>query len=216
MNNPTVTSVYNLIILDESGSMASIKQPTINGFNEIMQAIRHDAMTDPEIAQWISFFSFNGAGIKEILPLGRAEDLPLLSEDSYQPDNNTPLHDAIGYACNKLRFAIEKETGYSVLVTILTDGEENSSKEFNFEGVGGLITALKAKGWVFTYIGANHDVEKVALSINITNSMSFEASAAGTSQMVNENMSSRKRYMDKIKTGAPPKDLSEDFFDKKK
>ena len=214
MNHPTVTAVYNLIILDESGSMQSIKQPTINGFNEIIQSIRHDAKQTAEVAQWINFYSFNGAGIKEILPLGRVEELPLLSEESYQPDHMTPLYDAIGYACSKLRFAIEKANNYSVLVTILTDGEENASKEFDHNGVSRLIAALKEKGWVFTYIGANHDVKKVALSMNISNSMSFESNLMGTESMMQENMSSRKRYMDKIRSGAPPKDLSEKFFDK--
>lgn len=216
MNNPTVTAVFNLIILDESGSMESIKQPTINGFNEIIQSIRHDATTTPEIAQWINFYSFNGSGIKEILPLGRAEELALLTEESYQPDNLTPLYDAIGYGCNKLRFALEKEKNYSVLVTILTDGHENASREYTHESIANLISILKPQGWVFTYIGANHDVEKVAVSINISNFMRFDADNAGTESMMQTTAESRNNYMNKIKSGAASAALDKDFFEKKK
>jgi len=38
-----------------------------------------------------------------------------------------------------------------------------------------MILALKSQGWVFTYIGANHDVEKTAVSLNINNHLHFEA-----------------------------------------
>ncbi len=63
----TIKKVFNLIILDESGSMESIKMATINGFNELMQSIKHSMKEDPEIDQFVQFFSFNGGGIKEQL-----------------------------------------------------------------------------------------------------------------------------------------------------
>jgi len=59
-----------------------------------------------------------------------------------------------------------------VLVTIITDGEENSSKEFTGQMIKKMIDELKALGWVFTFIGANIDVEKVAAQISINNSTS--------------------------------------------
>jgi hypothetical protein len=210
MTQPTVSKVYNLIILDESGSMESIKQPTINGFNEIVQSIRHSAKESPEINQYLNFFSFNSSGIKEIFPLGKVDEIPVLTNDNYQPDNLTPLYDAIGYGVNKLRYSIEKEKDFSVLVTILTDGEENASKEYSFSTIASLIKLLSAKGWVFTYIGANHDVEKVAVSLNIKHKMTFGFNPAGVQVMTNNVQDSRRSYMDKIKKG--DKNLDEDFF----
>jgi hypothetical protein len=207
---PTVSKVYNLIILDESGSMESIKQPTINGFNEILQSIRHSAKESPEITQFLNFFSFNSSGIKEIFTLAKVDEIPVLSDENYKPDNCTPLYDAIGYGLNKLRFAIEKEKDFSVLVTILTDGAENASKEYSFTTIGALIKLLSEKGWVFTYIGANHDVEKTAISLNIINRMSFEANDAGMNLATNMVLNSRKNYMNKIKKG--DKNLDEDYF----
>ena len=211
MNKPVINKVFNLIILDESGSMESIKEPTINGFNELIQGIKHSLKENPGIEQFINFFSFNGQGIKEHLPLCRAEHLNFLSRDKYVPDHMTPLYDAIGFTVNQLKKSIENETQYSVLVTILTDGEENHSKEYRFEDVAALIADMKSKGWVFTYIGANHNVEQTAVSLNINNHLQFDATEEDVEQMFEKNNNSRKKYMQKIQSGLP--DLSKDFFD---
>lgn len=123
----------------------------------------------------------------------------------------TPLYDAIGMASNKLNNALEKESDYSVLVTILTDGEENNSKEYTKAAIHALITALKSKGWVFTYIGANHDVEKQAFSLNITNHLHFTASDEDTAAMFTKNSESRRAYMGKVKRNEKD-DLQENYF----
>jgi hypothetical protein len=56
--------VHNLIILDESGSMASIQETTIQGFNEIVQTIKGIEKQYPDQEHFISLISFNGLGIK--------------------------------------------------------------------------------------------------------------------------------------------------------
>ena len=101
--------VFNLIIVDESGSMESIKHATITGFNELIQSIHFEAKKDPELEQYIQFYSFNSGGIREQIPLGRVGELTRLDETNYRPNNMTPLYDAIGYATGKLRFVLEKE-----------------------------------------------------------------------------------------------------------
>lgn len=206
-----VSRVYNLIILDESGSMEAIKKATIEGFNKLIQSIKASLEETPEIEQYVNFFSFNGSGISEHLPLIDVSHLQQLSEENYRPDNSTPLYDAIGYSVNRLRSNIESETGYSVLVTIFTDGEENSSREYSFDAVAALIKDLGTKGWVFTYIGANHDVQRTASSLNIKNHIKFDATMAETEAVMRKNISSRMNYMNKLKSGRT--DLAEGFFD---
>lgn len=49
----------------------------------------------------------------------------------YQPDASTPLYDAIGFSVNKLRQKLASKKDYNVLVTILTDGEENALREYS-------------------------------------------------------------------------------------
>jgi len=52
--------VYNLIVLDESGSMEEIKNETISGFNEIVQTVKGAEQDFPEQEHFISFITFNG------------------------------------------------------------------------------------------------------------------------------------------------------------
>jgi uncharacterized protein YegL len=209
-----INKVYNLIILDESGSMESIKKATIQGFNELLQSIKHSLITLPQIGQFVNYYSFNGSAIKELLPVSDASMLNYLNETNYQPDNMTPLYDAIGLAVNRLKKSIEHQADYSVLVTILTDGEENASVEYTHKSIAGLIADLKKQGWVFTYIGANHDVEKTAFSLNINNHLHFEANEEDMKQMFEMNTNSRTRYMNRIQSGDV--NLQEDFFDENK
>ena len=54
-----------------------------------------------------------------------------IDQSSYHPNSGTPLFDAIGFTTLKLKEYLQGKTGYNVLVTIMTDGEENISKEFN-------------------------------------------------------------------------------------
>lgn len=64
--------IFNLIILDESGSMQSIKQPTIDGFNETVQTIKGIQQQHPEEEHYITLVTFNGLGIKA-LPSNQSE-----------------------------------------------------------------------------------------------------------------------------------------------
>jgi hypothetical protein len=57
--------------------------------------------------------------------------LKQINDKTYMPNASTPLFDAVGFSINKLKDAIQGQTDYNVLVTILTDGEENASKKFS-------------------------------------------------------------------------------------
>ena len=140
MNNQK--KIVNLIILDESGSMQSIKEYVIRGFNETIQTIRGAAEKEPALEQWINFYSFNSGGIREQIPLSPVQALQELNDETYKPDSGTPLYDAVGYACNKLRKEIQEMEDVTVLVTILTDGEENASREYDHAAIAALIGEL--------------------------------------------------------------------------
>lgn len=168
-------TVYNLIILDESGSMRALKSATLTGFNEVVQTIKGVEKQFPEQTHFVSLVAFNGLGIKTLLFNQLVSDLEEIDERTYQPDSMTPLYDAIGFSVNKLRRETDTVPDRNVLVTILTDGEENNSKEFTGAMIKKLIEELKKEGWTFTYIGANHDVEQVAASLSIPNRLKFEA-----------------------------------------
>jgi hypothetical protein len=205
----TTDNVYNLIILDESGSMDLIRKSTISGFNEIVQTIKGIETQYPEQKHFISLVSFNGMGIKTLLDKKPVSELSQINEKTYHPNSSTPLYDAIGLSVLKLRIDLAGIENTSVLVTIFTDGEENSSKEFNGHQIGKIIDEQKAIGWTFTYIGANQDVEQEAMKISITNTMHFTTSEPAMQQMFKKETRARQAYSEKIRQ---KQDLRDKFY----
>lgn len=209
----TTDKVYNLIILDESGSMESIKKATISGFNEVVQTIKGIEKQFPEQKHFISFITFNGNGIKTHLDKQPVAGLETISDNTYIPDSMTPLYDAIGMSVLKLKYDIAGQENTNVLVTILTDGMENASNEFNGSQVKKIIEEQKALGWTFTYIGANQDVVKEGASISITNTMQFNANDEDMKIMFQVENESRRRYSEKIRN---KEEKGEDYYKSKK
>lgn len=201
--------VHNLIILDESGSMEGIKSVIIQGFNELVQTIQGIEQKFHEQEHFISFVSFNGLGIKQLHFIEPAGKLKKIDCRSYKPDASTPLFDAMGYSIAKLKQALEDKSDYNVLVTVLTDGEENASREFSGYDIKSLVEELKRNKWTFTYIGTDHDVEKIALSLSIDNTMVFDKNEDDIKCMFVKEQSARIRYSEKIRCNM---DTSEDYF----
>lgn len=192
-------TVHNLIILDESGSMESIKRVIMDGFNEIVQTAKGIAVEYPEQDHYISLVSFNGLGQKLLHFIDPVERIEEINHRRYSPNASTPLYDAIGFAIKKLQQVLSKETHYNVLVTILTDGEENSSKEYSGSQIKGLIEELKQEGWTFTYMGTDHDVAKAAYSLAIDNTIAFDKNPEGIYEVFEVEKLARKRYSEKLR-----------------
>ena len=209
----TKHQVHNLIVLDESGSMGSIKSTIIQGFNEIVQTIKGIESQFPEQEHFISLISFNGLGQKVLHFNEPVAKLEQIDDSKYQPDASTPLYDAIGFSLNKLKNILATKTDYNVLVTIMTDGEENASKEFNGKEIKKMIDDLKNENWTFTYIGADHDVENFALNISITNSMRFHKNEDDMKKMFESEKTSRANYSRKIRD---KEDTTEGYFEEPK
>lgn len=193
------TKICNLIILDESGSMNTIKNTIINGFNEVVQSVKSVAEQFPEQEHFISLVSFDSIAIKTIHEVESIEKLEQIDAEKYQPNALTPLYDAMGTSILQLKKVTDTHDDCKVLVTILTDGEENASKEFNGQSIKKLVDELQSKNWTFTYIGANHDVENFAISISIHNYMKFETNDKDMKRMFDEEKEARMNYSKKIR-----------------
>ncbi len=195
----TKHQVHNLIILDESGSMRSIKPAIIEGFNEIVETVKGIEKQFPEQEHFISLVTFNGLGQKTLLWKEHVGKIDLIDGNTYRPQASTPLYDAIGFSCTKLSKELETVTACNVLVTILTDGEENASKEYSGKATKELIEELKLNRWAFTYIGTDHDVEKTAQSLSITNTITFQKNKAGTKIMFAKERVGRHIHSQRIR-----------------
>lgn len=202
--------VHNLIILDESGSMESIKTTIIQGFNELVQTIQGIEKQFPEQEHFISFVSFNGLGQKLLHFIDPASKLKQIDDKTYKPEASTPLFDAMGFSINKLKQSLQGQTDYNVLVTVLTDGEENASREFSGNDIKKLVEELKQNRWTFTYIGTDHDVEKIAISLSINNTMVFEKNEADIKRMFVKEQKARATYSNKIRFN---EDTSSNYFE---
>lgn len=211
------TKIYNLIILDESGSMQAIRSAAVSGVNETLQSIRQAQLKHPEQEHFVTLVTFKGLPaelslntIMDCIPVENAKEI---EDTDYVPDSCTPLFDAMGFSLNNLAAVVQRDD--KVLVTIITDGYENSSVEWADESaIKTLVTLLKNKGWVFAYIGANQDVHKVASSMSIKNACCFTASNIGIGQMVNRLNNARTAMYDRIAEDTFCADKeNENFFD---
>lgn len=187
------TYTFNLIILDESGSMSGSEIRTVTGCNETLNSIRSSAREHPKMKQMVSIFCFDTSNSRYLFCNKPIEDVEDVKLSDYRPNACTPLYDAIGYTVTHLEKAITGMDSVG-LVTIITDGYENASQRWSHRSVVNLIESLKRKGWVFTFIGANIDVKRTALDLGIDSFMEFEQSDEGMREMFEQESRSRRAY----------------------
>ena len=192
------SAAYNLIILDESGSMSVVRGATISGCNETLAGIRNIQKEQPGIRQFVSVFCFDTARSRYIFHDTPIEQVRDMTMDDYCPNACTPLYDAVGDTVWQLFRKIDQQEAKGN-VTIITDGYENASRKWTLPLVKDLIAMLKKKGWVFTFIGANIDVKNVASSLGIDSFMKFEQTEAGMDDMFECEKRSRRAYNEKMR-----------------
>lgn len=188
-------NVYNLILLDESGSMSSIWRQALDGINETLNGIRKTQDEYSSQHQYVSIVTFEGNGVRGVKTLRDripVENIQNLKDDDYRPGGCTPLYDAMGLSLNYLQHCVRDED--VVLVTIITDGYENSSNEYSGQAIKTLVEKLRGRGWTFAYIGANQDAVEVAKGLNIDNAMNFDATPQGTVMMCLDYESARRDF----------------------
>jgi len=136
-----------VVILDRSGSMSSVIDDAIGGFNTFLA--KQQADPDPALFTLVQFNDHcetvcSGIDIRDAVPYDRK---------SYVPSGNTALLDAVGQGINDV---LQRTDGSKskVLFAILTDGHENSSTEFTREQIQQLIKMRQEAGWEFVYLGS--------------------------------------------------------------
>ena len=206
--------IYNLIILDKSGSMSSISDAAISGFNETVGGIRsaQERYKDTQ-EHFVSLFTFCNCEKKyvfENIPVGQVKNL---TKKEYRPCCGTPLFDAMGISLNKLLTQIQEDANATAVVTVITDGMENASCEYSGANIKSLVDNLKdQEGWNFAYIGTNQDVEAVAARISITNTMFFDDNSAGMAHAWTNERKAKMLMFDRLScdyVNAPTMPMSE-------
>ena len=193
-----IKRIINLVILDASGSMESIYNQALTGTNETIQTIRMGQKDHPELQQCLTLASFNSGKdyLKVKYSVAPIDEVKEITREDYVAQGCTALYDAMGEMISELKRKMTDED--RVLVTVITDGYENSSTHWSGPQIKSLIEELRQTGWTFTYIGANQDVEAVAGSMGIRNTLAFEETEEGTRTMFARESKSRSRFMDKL------------------
>lgn len=185
--------VHNLIIVDESGSMSIIRRQAFIGMNETLQTVRQMQKKYPDQEQYVTLFTFATGHTRwhyDNIPASQTREL---NWSDYCPGGGTPLYDAIGKGISRVNAQIND--GDHILVTVITDGEENSSVEWTLQMVRTMIERLKRQGWTFTLIGTdNLDVETMAQSFSIDEHLKFKQDEKGTLDMFAKEHRSREHF----------------------
>ena len=117
--------IYNLIIVDESGSMSHLREATLSGINEtigtIKSAQKEFAETQEHTLTLVTFDSdSNRPDVRTMIDNQSITEVQEFSD--YMPNGCTPLYDAMGQSLTKLHTAIKGDVDASAVVTVLTDG----------------------------------------------------------------------------------------------
>ena len=194
--------VYNLMIVDESGSMQHLCQSTLSGINETIDTIRQSqkefAETQTHYLTLVTFSSdHHHPAVRTLIdcqPIGEVTE----NFNDYVPHGCTPLYDAMGQSLVILHERIKGNPENSAVVTVLTDGLENASREWRADGLHRLIDQLKEEGWSFSYMGSAHNVKDVADLLSIENYVEFRHNDMGTCSSWAHERSSRHSLYHKM------------------
>lgn len=165
------------VVLDQSGSMMAVKGQAISGYNEYLQTLKQQG---GEVT--VNLTRFN-TQVFANPPVALDKAMPL-TEQNYQPNGMTALYDAVHICAGLAEAWVEARPKYKVLFVILTDGQENSSREHNQKDTAELVERLTKTGrWTFVYLGANQDAwaNAAPMGIPMANTMSYDqANTVGT------------------------------------
>ena len=193
------TQIFNVIILDRSGSMQRIRQAAVDGFNETLVGIKKAqekfADTQEHFVSLVTFCSCETCNVFDKVPVCKAHPL---SMNDYEPCCSTPLYDAMGFTLTAMHKQIKDIEDVAVVVTIITDGYENASKEYNGSSIKALVEKLRKEGWTFTYMGANQDSMEVAMSMSIRNARNFDYSSEGTRASMRKDTTTRMNFFSRL------------------
>lgn len=195
---PSTSSTLVMMVMDKSGSMASNRQVVVNSFNEYIQTVKKKKNKGDKML--FSMLQFDTDIYKpEKYNLTPIEDVKEMSLEDYEPNGGTAMYDGIGTAMEYVDKQLKGKTRKpAVLFVIITDGEENSSHEYNSDGIKKMIEERTGKGnYSFIYLGANQDAwaASARMGIGAMNTAAFSSSQSGTKNMMGAVANSSVAFM---------------------
>jgi uncharacterized protein YegL len=186
-----------IFVLDDSGSMQGCRAATISGYNEYLQLQKEDAKKTG-IPTFVSLYKFDGRNVNNVFNRVSVEEVEGLNEKTYNPQGMTNLYDAIGgvmMQINAQLTANKKADRDSIIITILTDGHENSSRTFDNTNIKQMVEKAEGKNWGFMFLGANINAFAAgsSLGFNVNNTMQYDTASMGNTMRSASAMTSRMK-----------------------
>lgn len=183
MTNPHYTAV--MLVIDRTGSMDQIREAAEGAVNEFINGqAKATGRRTIRIAQFDTDPSTGAVCVETVHPSTDAANVPPFKLD---PRGGTPLLDAMGISITEfskeLELIPEHQRPGTVIFAVMTDGEENSSREYNFEQIKAMVQRQETQfGWQIIYLGANQDAIAVGarLGVRRDRSMSYATTDHGT------------------------------------
>ncbi|HAL30678.1 MAG TPA: hypothetical protein DCP20_08200 [Coriobacteriia bacterium] len=186
-------SILINFVLDKSGSMSSIREATISGFNEFLGDQQREG---GDARMTLTLFDTRFETVASAVPVRHVAPL---NHETYHPDGMTALYDAIAHTMSITDDYVAQHHPDQVLFVIMTDGQENSSREFDQRAVFRMISDRREdKGYEFIYLGANQDSYAASQRIGIApdRAMNWEATpeqASATMLRMSRNVRGYRR-----------------------
>lgn len=204
--------VHISFLLDRSGSMHSIADDVIGGFNAFLREQQSQSGTcRMTLVQFDSQSPFDvladDASVHAVQPLDAAR---------YQPRGQTPLLDAAGALLDHAERRAQDGRDEDQVVVVFTDGQENASQRWTRDALFSRVERLKAAGWSFVFLGANQDAyaESRGLGISAGNTSGWDAVADGAAAAFQSLSRATASYRSKSRSSRGAQ--REDFFEGKK
>jgi hypothetical protein len=190
-------TAHVIFVLDDSGSMQSCRASTISGYNEYLQLQKEDAKKN-NIPTFVSLYKFDGRGVVCVFNRVSVEEVENLNEKTYNPQGMTNLYDAIGgvmMRINEQLANVKKDARDSIIITVLTDGAENSSRTFTNSIIKQMVEKAEGKNWGFMFLGANIDAFAAgsSLGFNSNNTMQYNTTSMANTIRSASQMTSRMK-----------------------
>ena len=202
-------------VLDRSGSMQSIADDVIGGFNRFLAEQKADGAD--AVMTLVQFDSQDSHEVvNDATPIAEVAEL---SPQSFVPRAATPLFDAMGHTIADATIRAEQRAGTgeppeTILFVTFTDGLENQSVEYTRDKIFELITKREASGWTFAYLGANQDsyAEGASMGYAAASTRNWAATPTGAADAFGSVSSSVLRRRRQLRTGEAfdHRDLFED------
>lgn len=160
-------AVEIVVIMDRSGSMSSVRDEAIGGFNNFLANQQSlPGAANLTVVQFDDQYEVPVDGVK-------LKDVKPFTKEDFIPRGMTAMNDAIGKALTTL---FEKNPAKAI-VCILTDGQENASKEYTYTQIKDPIKQAEDKDYEIVFLASGIDAQQTSTNLGMTRGVVMQAAS---------------------------------------